>query len=126
MPEKDVKQIFIKNLKYYLKKKGITQAELAKHLKVSKSTISNWMSGLTQPRMNKVDAICELLEINRSDLMEEKKDKDNYNDARELVEFIYNDPNMLLLFEEVKNTSPERLKVYYELLKNLKKLDSDN
>lgn len=71
----DIKDIFVDNLKYYLKLRGKTQADLAKYLNVSKPTITNYITGVNLPRMDKVDKICEFLFIRRSDLLEKRKEE---------------------------------------------------
>jgi repressor LexA len=71
MNEQDFNVLFSKNLKFYLQKYDYTQAALAQRLGVSSQTISNWCNGIKIPRMNKVDAMCEIFHCRRSDLMEE-------------------------------------------------------
>lgn len=41
--------------------RGITQAQLAKAVGVSKKTVSSWEQGKTRPTLDKIDAICEVL-----------------------------------------------------------------
>ena len=42
---------------------GMTQKEVAKILKVSNKTLSNWENGLTFPNTNYVNAICKLYNV---------------------------------------------------------------
>lgn len=42
---------------------GITQKEAAAILKVSNKTLSNWENGISMPKANKIDSICELYGI---------------------------------------------------------------
>lgn len=39
---------------------GLTQKEVAKHLKVSNKTIHNWENGITSPSFEYIDALCDL------------------------------------------------------------------
>ena len=71
MPEQDFNAIFSKRLRYYLNQYGMTQAELAKKLGVGTTSVYNWCNGIKTPRMDKVDAMCDLFHCKRSDLMEE-------------------------------------------------------
>ena len=41
-------------------------------MNVSSATTSNWCKGIKLPRMDKIDKICSIFGINRSDLMDEK------------------------------------------------------
>ncbi len=40
--------------------KGLSQKEAAKELKVSNRTLGRWENGLSVPKADKIDAICEL------------------------------------------------------------------
>ena len=40
--------------------KGLTQAQAAKALNVSKKTLWSWENGKTIPKIDKIDAICTL------------------------------------------------------------------
>ena len=73
MPYEEFNKLFAKNLRYYLNKYNMTQAELAKHLNVGTTSVYNWCNGIKSPRMDKVDAMCELFNCKRSNLMEDKK-----------------------------------------------------
>lgn len=77
MAEEEFNIIFSRNLKKYLSINNYTQAELAEKLDVGTSTVSYWCNGTKSPRMDKVDKICSLFNIKRSDLMD---DKDNNTD----------------------------------------------
>lgn len=65
-------EIFAKNLVYHLERKNMAQAELARQLDVTASAVNLWCKGRGMPRMNKIDKICEILHIRRSDLLQER------------------------------------------------------
>ena len=44
--------------------KKLTQEQLATVLGVSKKTVQNWESGKAKPRWDKIQPICEALEVN--------------------------------------------------------------
>lgn len=69
MPEQEFNKIFSKRLRFYLNKYDITQAELAKRLGVGTTSVYNWCNGIKSPRMDKVDAMCEIFNCKRSDLI---------------------------------------------------------
>lgn len=76
MSEQEFNVVFSKRLKHYLQEYDMTQTELASRLKVSPQSVTNWCKGTKSPRMDKVDAMCEIFHCNRSDLMEEKRHED--------------------------------------------------
>ena len=83
MPEQDFNAVFSKRLRYYLNKFEITQVELAKKLGVGTTSVYNWCNGIKSPRMDKVDAMCDLFHCNRSDLMEDKSTTSSELTARD-------------------------------------------
>ena len=69
MSEREFNAIFSERLRYYLNKYEITQLELSKRLGVGTTSVYNWCNGIKTPRMDKVDAMCEIFHCKRSDLM---------------------------------------------------------
>lgn len=43
--------------------KGLTQNEMASELSVTKKTVGSWENGLTMPKADKIDPICNLLGV---------------------------------------------------------------
>lgn len=71
MSDSEMQELFIKNLKRILNEKHCLSSELAEGIGVRKSTVSNWMNGLSLPRMDKINRICGFLNVNRSELFED-------------------------------------------------------
>ena len=76
MSEDVQKKIFTKNLNSYIEQRGKTQLEIAKSIGVSPQTFNTWCKGIAIPRMGKVQALADYFHINKSDLIEEKKQDD--------------------------------------------------
>lgn len=64
------KEIFSTNLLYYLEQKDVMQKDLAKYLKVSQSTITDWIKKRTYPRMDKLQLTAQFFGIEMTDLVE--------------------------------------------------------
>lgn len=75
MSEREFNDIFSERLRFYLNKYEITQLELSKRLGVGTTSVYNWCNGIKTPRMDKVDAMCEIFHCKRSDLMEDKSEE---------------------------------------------------
>lgn len=73
MEEKDLKRIFSKNLIYWLNERNKTQADLYKKMNVSSATASDWCNEKIIPRVDKLVIIADWLNIELSDLLENKK-----------------------------------------------------
>lgn len=67
------KAIFSENLNSYIAKSEKTQFEIAKSIGVSPQTFNTWCKGIAIPRMGKVQALADYFNINKSDLIEDKK-----------------------------------------------------
>lgn len=63
--EKDFEQ----NLKYYLNKRCMTQAELAEKLETSRSSVSMWLTRGVMPKITTLNKICEILDIDLTELL---------------------------------------------------------
>lgn len=66
------KDIFSKNLKYYMDKKGIDRNQLCSDLDLKYTTVRDWIKGITYPRIGKIELLANYFGINKSDLIEEK------------------------------------------------------
>lgn len=99
MSEREFNAIFSERLRYYLNKYEITQLELSKRLGVGTTSVYNWCNGIKTPRMDKVDAMCEIFHCKRSDLM---NDNDNDQEATSLS----SDPDVRRI-ERARQKMPE-------------------
>jgi len=66
------KEVFAKNLRYYLERSGKQQKELAEIVGVSAPTINDWIKGKKYPRIDKIEILADYFGILKSDLIEEK------------------------------------------------------
>ena len=127
MPEQNFNAVFSKRLRYYLSKYDMTQVELAKKLGVGTTSVYNWCNGIKTPRMDKVDAMCDLFHCNRSDFMEEKEttetsDEPYYlnDETRQIAQEVFENPELRTLFHVARDISPDRLKAHIDFMKSLK------
>lgn len=81
MSDSEMQKIFVENLKRILKEKKCLASELAEGIGVRKSTVSNWMNGLSLPRMDKINKICGFLNVERSELFEDTKENYSHDDV---------------------------------------------
>lgn len=66
------KQMFIKNLKYLIKKNKTKHVDLAKKIHMTRSTISNYLAGASSPKWETLDVIADHFGVTADDLR--KKD----------------------------------------------------
>ncbi len=92
MPSIGNKEIFAKNLAYYVKRSGEYQKDLANIVDVAPSTFNDWMKAKKYPRIDKIELLANHFGILKSDLIEEKEKPtvidDGLTDAqRKLIAF---------------------------------------
>lgn len=120
------KKIFAENLRYFLEQAEKSQTDLQRYMKVSSSTASDWMHGVKMPRMDKIQSICNWLNIQKSDLLEEKSNSEEpsyYTDEKviALAQKLYQNPEMHMLFDAVDGSSPSEMKKFYEMVLLMKR-----
>lgn len=68
---KSAREIFSENLRMYLSDSGMDQAELAEKINVSQSAISHWINCNKYPRIDTIERIAAVFNIQKSDLTED-------------------------------------------------------
>ena len=124
MNEKDFNSLFSKRLRHYLNENNMTQVELANKLGVGTTSIYNWVSGLKTPRMDKVDAMCNIFNIRREDLLTEAPKEQTYYtnpETAKVAQEIFDNSDLQILFDAAKDSTPEQLKLAAEMLRQFKK-----
>ena len=69
------REVFARNLSYYLERSGKTQKELSEIVGVHKSTFNEWMKAKKYPRIDKIEIMADYFGILKSDLIEEKTEE---------------------------------------------------
>lgn len=69
------KEVFGKNLAYYVERSGKSQRELADLLGVASSTFNDWVKGRKYPRIDKIEMLANIFGILKSDLIEERTEE---------------------------------------------------
>lgn len=62
MPD-NAREIFVKNLRYLMNARGITQADICRELNVSSATASDWCNGNKYPRVDAMQKLADLLGV---------------------------------------------------------------
>lgn len=74
MEESYYRDVFSRNLKYYMEINNKNQIDIINDLGFNKSAVSSWVNGTRLPRMDKVDALANYFCIKRSDLIESRSE----------------------------------------------------
>ena len=69
------REVFSKNLSYYIDMSRRDQKEIAKAIGVAPSTFNEWTKGKKYPRIDKIEMLANYFGILKSDLIEDNKTK---------------------------------------------------
>lgn len=123
MPD-NAREIFVRNLRYFMKMKDITQADICRELNVSSATASDWCTGKKYPRVDAMQRLAELLGVRFSTLTTEGGLQD-YEDQQRL-EALHQDPRLGLLFDHSRKMSHEDVEFMLQMAERiLKERDGD-
>ena len=124
MPD-NAREIFIKNLRFLMEAKGITQADICRALEVSSATASDWCTGKKYTRIDKMQQLADLLGVRFSTLTTENGLQD-YEDQQRL-EALHQDPRLGLLFDRTRKMSHDDVEFMLQFADRiLKERDGDD
>ena len=79
------KEIFARNLTYYVERCGKQQKEIAEVVGVATSTFNDWMKAKKYPRIGKIEKLAEYFGILKSDLIEDKSKKEKEESPQDIL-----------------------------------------
>lgn len=106
------KEIFSKNLKYYIEKSGKDRRELAEIWGFPYSTVTEWINGRKYPRIDRIEIMADYFGILKSDLIEEK--------PKEHKEVQQKNGTIASAVMRMRNDD-----VFFSIVERLSKLDAD-
>lgn len=119
----DNKDIFARNLNYYMSEFGKSRKDVADAIGVSYFTFTDWVKGKTYPRMNRVEQLAEYFGIKISDLIEERNIESNPIETAGLHARILTDIELMDSIMEYYELSASNQKMVRDLIHNLKKAE---
>lgn len=66
------KEIFCRNLRYYMNINNKDRFTMCKDLNIAYTTFADWYNGKILPRIDKIEKIADYFNIKKSDLIENK------------------------------------------------------
>ena len=114
MPEVDIGEIFVNNLKKLLQANNMTYKELALKIGVKASSVSMWINGKSLPRMGKLDKIADLFGISAESLITSENLEPRHTLAAHFDGDEYTD-------EELKE-----IRRFAEYIKSLRQIERNN
>lgn len=111
------------NIKFWREKRDLKQFELAAFLGVSDKTVSSWEINRTEPKMSMVEKISHALNCKKTDIIgredELAESSESYylnQDAHEMAQFLYENPDYKILFDASKNVKVEDIEFVKQMI----------
>lgn len=116
------KEIFARNLQYYIDRSGKDRREIVDALGFPYSTFTEWLNARKYPRIDKIEILADYFGILKSDLIEEKltpeKEKDNDTLASIIVR-MRTDQKFRSVVESIYNMNAAKFDSVAQMLKSL-------
>ncbi len=109
-----IKEIFARNLRYFMEKTNTSQADICQALGVSSATASDWCNGKKYPRTDKLHQLADLLGVRFSALTAEDG-QEVFDDQRRL-EALHQNPRLGLLFDRQAKMSSEDVDLMIQMV----------
>lgn len=128
--DEHLRQTFARTLSYHLALKGYNQADLARRLQVSTATTAKWCTGQTMPRIDKIQAICNWLGIDKATLLGEADEPAKagyYTDPEtaRVAQEIFENKELKALFDVQKDLSADDLRAIHQMALALKRKEQN-
>lgn len=111
----DNKNVFSKNLNYYMKAHSKSRRDICEALGFSYYTVTDWVKGKKYPRMDKVEMLANYFGILKSDLIEDKtaESKEKLAGNDELSE------NVKKLVDFAKSVPEDKVELVLKLMRTI-------
>lgn len=115
MNAEENKRIMAQNIKRFMEEKGVTNQQICDDLGFKYTTFMDWIKAVTYPRIGKVEAMANYFGCEKSDLIEDKKEKPIVDDG--LSE------NKKILIDFAKSLPEDKAALALRLLKSIAEAD---
>ena len=123
MPD-NAREIFVRNLRYLMNARGISQADICRELGMSSTTVSDWCTGKKYPRVDAMQRLADLLGVLFSTLTTEGGIQDFEDQQR--IEILHENPTLRMLFDKQRNMDQTDLNAVLAVVNAIQKeRDSD-
>ena len=101
--------------------RGVNDADVVRATGITKSTFSDWKSGRSEPKKEKLQKIADFFDVSLEYLMTGEEQNGYYlnEETAKLAQEMFEDEDMRSLFDMKRKMPPERFKAHMEFMKNL-------
>ena len=110
--------------------RGVKDADVVRATGITKSTFSDWKSGRSEPKKEKLQKIADFFDVSLEYLMtgEEPNEEAPYylnEDAREMAQFMFENPEYKVLFDASRKISKEDIETVKTIMDKFRRPDAD-
>lgn len=101
----------------------IKDADVVRATGITKSTFSDWKSGRSEPKKEKLQKIADYFDVSVEYLMTGEEPDGYYlnNEARDMAQFLYDNPGYKVLFDASRKVKPDDIKFVAEMIDRVTK-----
>lgn len=125
MPVLGNKEIFAKNLKWYIDRSGKDRRELANIWGFKYSTVSEWLNAKKYPRIDKIQIMADYFGITMSDLIEKKTIENSPVEMAERHFEIIMDEDINDIFDDFRSLDAAKKKIVKDIVHSLAETKSE-
>lgn len=105
-------------------KEGVTPYKVSKETGVAQSTLSDWKTGKSEPKIEKLQKIANYFGVSVNYFYNEEENNEAYyldNETKEIAQQIFENKDLRLLFDAARGCKPEDIQTVHTMLLALKK-----
>lgn len=117
------KEIMAKNIKRLMELRGKDRNDVCKDLGFKYTTFTDWINAKTYPRIDKIEMMANYFGVSKADLVEEPVEAEPYyinDDARELAQFLFENPEYKVLFDASRKVKKEDIAFVKQMIDRMR------
>ena len=117
------KEIMAKNIKRLMDLRGKDRNDVCKDLGFKYTTFTDWINAKTYPRIDKIEMMANYFGVSKADLVEEPVEAEPYyinDDARELAQFLFENPEYKVLFDASRKVKKEDIAFVKQMIDRMR------
>lgn len=102
--------------------KGVKDAHVAKETGIGQSTFTDWKNRRSVPKQDKLQRIADYFDVPLEYFTSDDETNVPYyldDDARELAQFAFYNPDYKILFKASRNVKPENIQLVLDLMNKM-------
>lgn len=112
-------QVFARNLQYYMNLNQKKRKEVCEALGVHYNTFSDWLYGRKFPRIDKIEMLADYFGIEKSDLIEDKRNIVHPEEDAIFAASILRDEELLEMIRKFRNLSEKSKNAVIQMIDTL-------